>query len=54
MKYKTVQIPVLEKDKRELQWVYFILSDEIKRKSHQHSYSAGYKSVERRVKIGMS
>ena len=54
MKYKTVRIPVIEKDKRELQWVYFILSDEIKRKNPQHSYSTGYKSVERRVKIGMS
>ena len=29
MKYKTVRIPVMEKDERELEWVYFIISDEI-------------------------
>ena len=52
MKYKNVRIPVMEKDERQLQWVYFVVSDEIKRKNPQRSYSI--KIMERRVKIGMS
>ena len=54
MKYKTVRIPVMEKDERELEWVYFIVSDEIKKTDNEYSYSTGHSSMQRRIKIGMS
>ena len=54
MKYKTVRIPVMEKDERKLEWVYFIVSDEIKKTDNEYSYSTGHSSMQRRIKIGMS